>query len=105
MWEACEGEKKYRIRMTSEGIRSDRGQCVGRKDSLLFLQVCHYTNVDSQSLGRQDPCPKISNDNLEGCPDNALENASELRLFQGLDTRITPEKCPKIPSTRPQEKF
>lgn len=36
-------------------------------------------------------------------PDNALESALELRLFQfnmGLDTRITSERCFKNPSTR-----
>ena len=66
------------------------------------------TEVGTKSPGRQDSCPELSDNSLEGCPDNALESASELRLFppnMGRDTRITPERCLKIPSTRSQEKF
>ena len=66
------------------------------------------TDVGNSCSGRQDSCAKISDNSLEGFSDNALESASELRLFQpntGLDTCIRPEICPKIPSSRSQEKF
>ena len=66
------------------------------------------TEVGTKSPGRQGSCPKISDNSLKSCTDNALESASELRLFQPnirLDTRITPERCAEIPSTRSQEKF
>ena len=64
---------------------------------ILPLKKRRGTKVDTKSPGRQDFCPKISDNSLEGCLDNALKSALERRLFQPnmvLDTRITPESCP-----------
>ena len=66
------------------------------------------TEVGIKSPGRQDSCPKISDNSLEGCPKNVLENASKLHLFQfnmGLIFASRPKNVFKIPSTRSQEKL
>ena len=67
-------------------------------DVLLFLAVCDHalrqvtrcrvcTEVGTKSPGHQDKFY------MEGCPDNALRNGSELHLAErmGLQPPITPE--------------